>query len=205
MNKTKIEWCDYTWNPVVGCKHACYYCYAQRINQRFKMIPNWTKPKFFPERLTEPAKVQKSSKIFIGSMCDLFGNWVPKKWIDSVLEVCQALPRHEFMFLTKNPKRYLDYEVYPGNVWLGMTLSEGNTKELRNYVWHVHHTHWKKFVSIEPLRGDFSKFNFYPMTKIIVGAMTGPNPVVPRKQWIDSIISHNTFYKNNMKEYLGRR
>ncbi len=29
MNKTSIEWCDYTWNPVSGCYHACrnQYCY----------------------------------------------------------------------------------------------------------------------------------------------------------------------------------
>ena len=35
MNKTKIEWCDYTWNPVTGCKHECEYCYARRIAKRF--------------------------------------------------------------------------------------------------------------------------------------------------------------------------
>lgn len=30
MNKTKIEWCDSTWNPVTGCLHNCNYCYARR-------------------------------------------------------------------------------------------------------------------------------------------------------------------------------
>jgi protein gp37 len=44
MNKTKIEWTDYTWNPVTGCwgpggtpekPNLCSYCYAQRIAQRF--------------------------------------------------------------------------------------------------------------------------------------------------------------------------
>jgi protein gp37 len=29
MNKTSIEWTDYTWNPVTGCLHSCRntYCY----------------------------------------------------------------------------------------------------------------------------------------------------------------------------------
>ncbi len=29
MNKTTIEWCDYTWNPITGCLHKCRhtYCY----------------------------------------------------------------------------------------------------------------------------------------------------------------------------------
>ena len=35
MNKTKIEWADRTWNPVTGCRHACEYCYARRIAERF--------------------------------------------------------------------------------------------------------------------------------------------------------------------------
>jgi len=39
MNKTKIEWADYTWNPVTGCLHNCTYCYARRIANRFK---GWT-------------------------------------------------------------------------------------------------------------------------------------------------------------------
>ena len=51
MNKTKIEWCDYTWNPVVGCKTGCDYCYAERMNKRFKWIKDWKEPEFFPERL----------------------------------------------------------------------------------------------------------------------------------------------------------
>ena len=36
MIKTKIEWCDSTWNPVTGCCHECPYCYAERTATRFK-------------------------------------------------------------------------------------------------------------------------------------------------------------------------
>ena len=35
MNKTKIEWCDSTWNPVTGCYHGCPYCYARNMINRF--------------------------------------------------------------------------------------------------------------------------------------------------------------------------
>ena len=35
MNKTRIEWCDSTWNPVTGCLHGCPYCYAEKIAKRF--------------------------------------------------------------------------------------------------------------------------------------------------------------------------
>ena len=35
MEKSKIEWCDSTWNPVTGCKGGCDYCYARSIANRF--------------------------------------------------------------------------------------------------------------------------------------------------------------------------
>ncbi len=35
MNKTKIEFCDSTWNPVTGCMYKCTYCYARRMAKRF--------------------------------------------------------------------------------------------------------------------------------------------------------------------------
>ena len=28
MNKTSIEWCDWSWNPVTGCLHGCRYAYC---------------------------------------------------------------------------------------------------------------------------------------------------------------------------------
>lgn len=35
MNRSKIEWCDHTWNPITGCRHGCPYCYARRLTKRF--------------------------------------------------------------------------------------------------------------------------------------------------------------------------
>lgn len=35
MNRSKIEWCDHTWNPITGCRHNCSYCYARRMTARF--------------------------------------------------------------------------------------------------------------------------------------------------------------------------
>jgi len=35
MNRSKIEWCDHTWNFITGCRHDCKYCYARRMTARF--------------------------------------------------------------------------------------------------------------------------------------------------------------------------
>ena len=28
MNKSKIQWTDFSWNPITGCYHTCPYCYG---------------------------------------------------------------------------------------------------------------------------------------------------------------------------------
>ena len=35
MNRSKIEYIDYTWNPITGCQHHCEYCYARKMAKRF--------------------------------------------------------------------------------------------------------------------------------------------------------------------------
>lgn len=91
MNKTKIEWCDSTWNPVTGCKHGCDYCYARRIAGRFgtqlpdhsgypeahggvhclenkikeNPYPYLFEPTFLPFRLKEPERKTKPQTIFV--------------------------------------------------------------------------------------------------------------------------------------------
>ncbi len=124
MNKTKIEWCDSTWNPVTGCLHGCEYCYARRIAERFGTLfkgdimpedegltflpdepnrfyeldeparndngklepfPVNFYPTFHRYRLDEPQHMKKPQTIFVCSMADLFGDWVPYSWIEEVL------------------------------------------------------------------------------------------------------------------------
>ena len=83
MKKTKIDWCDCTINPVVGCKNGCKYCYAEKINDRFKFIPCWRKPQFFEDRLKQ-LKSKKSKSVFIDSMSDI--GWWENEWLEKTFE-----------------------------------------------------------------------------------------------------------------------
>ena len=35
MKKSQIDFCDFTWNPVTGCRYTCEYCYARKLARRF--------------------------------------------------------------------------------------------------------------------------------------------------------------------------
>jgi protein gp37 len=124
-----IEWALWSWNPVTGCEHNCPYCYARDIANRFyeqKFVPS-----FWPERLHAPfntpfpeAKAKEwigHKNVFTCSMADLFGRWVPKEWIDAVLDAVRLSPQWNFLFLSKFPQRMAEFD-FPDNAWVGTTV-----------------------------------------------------------------------------------
>ncbi len=238
MNKTKIDWADYTWNTVTGCRHECEYCYARKIANRFSKtglgkVPNSYTPQeynkpfifdgtidpypagftptFHQNRLDEPKKLKTPSKIFVVSMGDLFGAWVPDKWIQEVFKACESAPQHTYLFLTKNPKRYSKMAAegklpHKNNFWYGSTIT-GNG-ELRFVSPRCDNFKYNTFISIEPLLNiwDFNPYGEFDSVKwVIIGAQTGPNAIKPKPEWVQSIINQcrkvnvPIFLKNNLE------
>lgn len=235
MNRTKIDWCDSTWNPVTGCKHGCDYCYAKGIAHRFGIqIPDTSEypemnsgmhclksklknnpypylfePTYHPYRLNEPARKTASQTIFVCSMADLFGDWVPTRIIEEVFEACKNAPQHRYLFLTKNPKRYChlaDADKLPAleNFWYGSTITKQGQCMFAGSV------HWNTFLSIEPLleRIDAGIGSFGGARWLIIGAETGNRAerVKPKPEWVDNIVktaslTHAAVYmKDNLAE-----
>lgn len=181
MKKTKIDWADSTWNPVTGCLHGCEYCYARGIANRFgwhanepdinervlyeipvfdgkkQPYPFDFAPTFHQYRLGEPAAWTKPRTIFVCSMADLFGDWVPDEWIKQVFEACEAAPQHRFLFLTKNPTRFgringwnhqYNNEYAKDNMWFGTTITrQYELNRIRELPYGNAHT----FLSVEPI------------------------------------------------------
>lgn len=193
INKTKIEWCDYTWNPVTGCEHNCSYCYARKIANRFTGNFN---PTIHHNRLSQPDRCKNASTIFVVSMGDLFGDWVETDWICAVYEVMERNPQHTFMTLTKNPKRYKEFKPL-NNVMRGVTMDIANIDRWNDF----RGVDGRKFVSCEPLLSDMSIIDFSSVELVIVGA---EKTLPPKKEWIDSIKHDNIFYKNNIKPFLAQ-
>jgi protein gp37 len=232
MNKSKIEWCDRTWNPITGCLHGCEYCYARGIARRFGdnksedlsfLDANFTfdtsikptnpypfgfRPTFHRYRLDYPTKIKTPQTIFVGSMADVFGDWVPDEWIAEVFKACEAAPHHRYIFLTKNPKRYAEIIQYFPNaeIWLGSTITSRNDDPLTDGVF------WNTFVSVEPILENVidNLSNALPRW-VIIGAETGTrNPkTIPKREWIDDIVSAcrqaniPVFLKNNLADIWG--
>lgn len=197
MNNTKIEWTDCTWNPVSGCLHGCPYCYARAIYHRFGRD---FQPMFHPSRLVSPLKMRKPKRIFVGSVTDLFGDWVPIEWIGAVFNIVRQCPQHIFQFLTKNPKRYTEFD-FPHNAWLGATAT--NQQQFDSAITILQHKKGIRFLSCEPLLQQIDSTDI-PLDWLIIGAQTGSRPFQPPRDWVLSLTIQGRasgcaiFYKANL-------
>jgi protein gp37 len=186
LNRTKIETCDYTWNPVTGCTHGCQYCYARRIAKRFG--DSEFKPTFHPDRLMEPERLKKPSKIMVCSMGDLFCSGIDDLIILDVLNTVKECPRHTFQFFTKNPDRYGDFR-YTDNCILGSSCEDQSSYDLRWPKLLNVRNDFMVFMSIEPLLGEIRLTRSSSLLDwIILGAQTGPGARKLKREWIESIV-----------------
>lgn len=249
-DKTKIDWAEASWNPVTGCRHDCPYCYARNTARHYgahlcdpvkkenhelaepmrkngislaEPYPYDFEPTFFRYRLDIPARWQRPRNIFVCSMADLFGDWVPDEWIREVFAACKKAPQHRYLFLTKAPERFkklLDNGImFPENCWIGTSVTrsedaQGNENRIDRLTdtWPVEGVKW--FVSVEPILEDLSEKaieNLAQTDWVIIGAETGrrKNLTVPDKSWIDRIAKICAYYhtpvfmKGSLQEIMG--
>lgn len=188
MNKTKIEWTDMSWNPVTGCMHNCDYCYAAAISKRFNRS---FEPEFHEKRIRQPLKEDKSKKIFVCSMADLFGEWVPDEWIERVLHICKLSKQHTFQFLTKNPKRYLEFE-FSDNCWIGASATDQTMYDSAMDVFDEFDA-TVKYLSCEPLLDKIVLSK--PVDWLIIGACSFPKKQQPEQDWVLDMIEFADVHK----------
>ena len=209
----------------------CPYCYAQKIANRFSKhtgdneiigingnkihevyptenigdpYPWGFEPTLHWSRLDDPRKVKKPQRIFVCSMADLFGPWIPEIWQHRIFEACDQAPWHKYLFLTKSPYWYKPwYEIarnHPG-WWFGTTITNNldfkerigdfllSTTMNNNPIQGPN-----RFISFEPLHEDLSQrildYCMPYLDFIIIGQETGnrKGKVIPKDEWVQNII-----------------
>ena len=108
------------WNPIGGCEHGCSYCYMKPMEKRTGK--DMATPVFREGYLKD--NLGNGRKIFCCSSGDAWGGWVSRDNIGAMLTRCGEFPDNEYMFLTKNPRRYKQLRGHLGalNCVLGATV-----------------------------------------------------------------------------------
>ena len=201
--KNSIGWADYTWNPVTGCKRRCKYCYARKIHNRFYKYP-FSEIRFHRDRLREPLKIKKPSKIFLGSMTDI-EYWLPYMYSEVISFISTEGNYHTYMCLSKSAYQY--HEFYPKNTMQGLTVEMPSNVIQTVQIAQIARMP-RPFLSIEPIAGGLYKEIPESIELVIVGAETGnrKDKIIPQKEWIqsikDNVPEEKIYWKKNILEYL---
>jgi len=189
MNRTEIEWTQFTWNYVVGCtgegcavRDICYArAQAKRQKHRCDLCYSF-RPHVHRERLTEPLHRKTPSLIFAVSMGDPLA--VEDLMTCQMFTIIMRAHWHTFQILTKQAQRLPAFQPYPGNVWVGVTVNRHDDvwrlRCLRNIRAAV------RFASLEPLYGAID-YDLSWLDWIIIGAQTRPEEQ-PKPKWVEGIL-----------------
>jgi len=143
MNKTKIEYLDYTWNPLAmrcspvseGCLNCWHLAMAKRLAKNpmisaeergaYLEAEGWKgSPQLRNKELEAPFHLKKPARIGVQFMGDLFHESVSSRFINSVIGIMTAeeTGHHMFFILTKRPQKMRDY--FKNFTKCGVILSE---------------------------------------------------------------------------------
>lgn len=188
--QTQISWTDKTFNPWWGCvkiSAGCDNCYAEKWDARFNgqhWGPHATYKTMSDHYWNDPIRWNRKepgSKVFAGSMCDIFDNHADTAQRERLFELIRNTPNLTWQLLTKraaNIEKFLPDDWGNGydNVWLGVS-AENKTQGLpridilRNIPAKV------RFLSAEPLLEHLgTTINLEGINWVIVGGESGSRP-----------------------------
>jgi protein gp37 len=207
---SKIQWTDKTANPLKAqgggnyCEKispGCANCYASVLNGKGDRFGGngksfgGVRPEVRPEMtlntemLAKWARMRKPKRHFVGSMTDVFGEWVPDEMVFDLFDAMADAPMQTFQILTKRPERlalltkwlpWNGLSTLPSNIWIGTSAEDQRRLEER-LPYLIRSEAQVKFLSLEPLLGSID-LGYIDIDWVIVGGESGPNarPFGPR-------------------------
>jgi protein gp37 len=176
---SKIEWCDHTFNPWIGCTKVspgCAHCYAERDMERYgkakwgagqprvrTAASTWTQPLKWDRAA---AQFGRRDRVFCASLADVFDPEVPIEWLADLFFLIDRCPHLDWLLLTKRPELIRercdlasngngdlwDFANHMPNVWLGTTVEDQQRADER-IPWLLKVPARVRFLSCEPMLG----------------------------------------------------
>jgi protein gp37 len=186
-----------------------------------RIYPVQFTPLFHHERLDAPRNTampegadrdQRLRRVFVSSMGDLFGKWVPDEWIEKVFASCIANPQWDYLFLTKFPQRYVGLTL-PPTAWIGTTVDDQYRVKIAEEAFRKIDGVRLKWLSLEPLLAPLKFSDLSMFDWVVIGSQSAtdqPKPFghvpafAPPFEWVSRLTDQaheagcKVFHKHNL-------
>ncbi len=213
---SKIEWCDSTFNPWIGCTKVspgCDHCYAETLmDKRMHVVQwgqgrkrtsaaNWRQPLAWERGHSDFMTLHnRRQRVFCASLADVFDNEAPAVWRAELFALIGLTPHLDWLLLTKrigNAPKMMDQpgmpkDGMPANVWLGATVvnqeeADRDIPKLLAVPARV------RFLSIEPMLGPIcveratDQADEGTIDWVIAGGESGPAARPVHPDWLRAL------------------
>jgi len=207
---TKIEWCDHTWNPWIGCTQvspACDHCYAMELmDYRYRRVTwgagedrvrtsagNWNEPLRWEQKAAAANAIET---VFCLSLGDIWDNEVDSFWRRQAFAVMRRTPHLLYLLLSKrigNAVKMCDpfagHDGLPENAALGATMVnqpewDRDLPKLKEAAERLGARF--AFVSVEPMLGPINTRGELPAW-VICGGESGLRARPMHSDWARSL------------------
>lgn len=194
-------------NPVNGCTAGCAYCYAKKVNDRFKVSADFGTLEFSEHKLKRIGNGKKPTTYFMTSMSD-FSQW-QEHWRTLVFEHIEKFPANSYLFLSKFPDQFR-FETSLESVWIGATVTgKQEVKRIRIMQENIKAKNY--FIAFEPLFSDLGEIDLENIGWVVIGTETGnrKGKIVAKKEWVLNIAKQAkdkgipVFMKEGLSEIVG--
>jgi protein gp37 len=121
-----------------------------------------------PKEAQQDARLKR---VFVCSMADLYGKWVPDEWVERVHASCIANPQWDYLMLTKFPRRYVGLEL-PRTAWLGTSIDEQKRVRLAEEAFCQIRGVRVKWLSLEPLLAPLQFNDLSMFDWVVIGSQS---------------------------------
>lgn len=210
---SRIEWCDHTFNPWIGCTKVsagCINCYAERdMDHRFGRVEwgprgtrsitslaNRQKPYKWNKRAQEQGRVET---VFCSSLADVFEDWRGEGdmdlWRAQLFSTIRQTPWLIWLLLTKRPENVKHmvpgswHVDWPPNALLGFSAEDQGNYDFR-IMEAIQIPTPVLWLSAEPLLGPISLYNLSRSMNVdwvITGGESGPNARPTHSKWVTNM------------------
>ena len=166
-------------------------------------MPFGFEPTYHKYRMNQLDLLKGTRNLLVCGEGEMFGPWVPEKYITEIFDTCRAHPKNHYLFLTAYPERYHTLArkgLLPDGdgFWYGASYTKGFLTEAHTYL----NSNYHRFLAVMPIMGPAIVSGDVEWVIIGADSRRTSERIIPDESWITDLVGECR--KQGIKAFTDR-